>query len=302
MHRQARSAPGRGARADGADELTARRRLAERRRRGEPPAAAAALLLPAPRLWQRDRRSPERLLEPAHLTYLQLVGFGEDGWGPRFIDGTILTIEISLAGYAVGIALGLLGCAAKLSGSLAARGVGLFYTTFVRAVPELLLIILLYYTGTQALEGLLAQVGLAEVVSVSPFAAAVVTLGFVQGAYLTEVFRGAVLAVPRGVSEAARALALHPMQRLRLVTLPLALRHALPGMSNLWLSILKDSSLISVVGFSELLFTGKTAAGDTKHYFFFFLFTALLFLVLTAASNVVLGAISRSVNRGYARA
>jgi polar amino acid transport system permease protein len=73
-------------------------------------------------------------------------------------------------------------------------------------------------------------------------------------------------------------------------------------MSNLWLSILKDSSLISVVGFSELLFTGKTAAGATKDYFFFFLFTAALFLVLTAISNVVIGFISRSLGRGYARA
>ena len=241
-------------------------------------------------------------LEPAHLTYLQLIGFSDDGWGPRFVDGTILTVEISLAGYAVGILLGLVGVWAKLSGNAVARGFGLFYTTFVRAVPELLLIILLYYTGTSAIENLLAQVGLAESFSVDPFLAAVVTLGFVQGAYLTEVFRGAVLAVPRGVSEAGRALALRPSHRFRLLILPLALRHALPGMSNLWLAILKDSSLISVVGFSELLFTGKTAAGATKDYFFFFLFTALLFLMLTAISNVVLGAISRSVGRGHARA
>ncbi len=244
----------------------------------------------------------ESRLQPSDPTYLQLIGFGDVGWGPRFVDGLILTVEISLAGYAVGIVLGLLGVWAKLSGSAVARGIGLFYTTFVRAVPELLLIILLYYTGTSALENLLTQIGLVELFSVDPFVAAVVTLGFVQGAYLTEVFRGAILSVPRGVSEAGRALALRPAQRFRLLILPLALRHALPGMSNLWLAILKDSSLISVVGFSELLFTGKTAAGATKDYFFFFLFTAMLFLLLTAISNVILGAISRSVGRGHARA
>lgn len=248
------------------------------------------------------RGALESDLEPTHLSYLQLIGFGEDGWGPRFVSGVILTVEISVAGYAVGIVLGLLGVWAKLSRNVFARGVGLFYTTFVRAVPELLLIILLYYTGTSALQNLLTTVGLVESFSVDPFVAAVVTLGFVQGAYLTEVFRGAILAVPRGISEAGRALALRPVQRFRLLTLPLALRHALPGMSNLWLAILKDSSLISVVGFSELLFTGKTAAAATKDYFFFFLFTAVLFLVLTAVSNVVLGVISRSVNRGHARA
>ncbi len=241
-------------------------------------------------------------LESSHLTYLQLIGFGENGWGPAFIAGMILTVEISLAGYAVGMVLGLLGVWAKLSRSMVGRGIGVFYTTIVRAVPELLLIILLYYTGTSALESLLVQFGLVESFSVNPFVAAVVTLGFVQGAYMTEVFRGAILAVPRGVSEAGRALALRPAQRFRLLTLPLALRHALPGMSNLWQAILKDSSLISVVGFSELLFTGKTAAAATKEYFFFFLFTACLFLVLTAASNVVLGAIRRRVERGYVRA
>ncbi len=234
-----------------------------------------------------------------HLTDLQLIGFGEGGWGPRFVDGTILTVEISLAGYAVGIALGLLGVWAKLSPRVWAQWLGLLYTTLVRAVPELLLIILLYYTGTSALENLLVGSGIVDEFSVDPFVAAVVTLGFVQGAYLTEVFRGAVLAVPRGVSEAGKALALRPAQRVRLLILPLALRHALPGMSNLWLAILKDSSLISVVGFSELLFTGKTAAADTKRYFFFFLWTAALFLALTAVSNVILGLISRSVGRGH---
>jgi len=237
-----------------------------------------------------------------HLTYLQLVGFGAGGWAPRFRGGIVLTVEISVCGYAVGIALGLLGVWAKLSHSWAPRLLGSLYTTLVRAVPELLLIILLYYTGTAALVQLLNQLGLGETISINAFAAAVATLGFVQGAYLTEVFRGAILAVPRGVSEAGRALALRPAQRFRLLILPLALRHALPGMGNLWLAILKDSSLISVVGFSELLFTGKQAAAATKEYFFFFMVTAALFLVLTAVSNVAIGWLTRLAGRGEARA
>ena len=236
------------------------------------------------------------------MPLLTLIGFGDAGWGPRFLNGAILTIEISLCGYAAGIALGLLGVWAKLSRSMAARTVGVFYTTLVRAVPELLLIILLYYTFSSMLENAVNSTGLIDDFSVDPFVAAVVTLGFVQGAYLTEVFRGAILAVPRGVPEAGRALALRSSQRFRLLILPLALRHALPGMSNLWLAILKDSSLISVVGFEELLFTGKQAAGGTKLYFFFYLYTAALFLVLTAASNVVLGLINRQVEQDHVRA
>ena len=212
-----------------------------------------------------------------------------------------MTLEISLAGYAVGSVLGLAGVGAKLSRHRPLRWLGGLYTTLVRAVPELLLIILLYYTGTAALEGLLQRSGLASSFSVDPFFAAVATLGFVQGAYLTEVFRGAILAVPRGVSEAGRALALRPTQRFHLLIFPIALRYALPGMSNLWMAILKDSSLISVVGFSELLFTGKTAASATKLYFFFFCFTGVLFLVLTALSTLVLNLVQRSTERGQVR-
>lgn len=261
----------------------------------------------ARRVWQRCADGPARGSEGSaalHPTVplLTLIGFGDDGWGPRFLAGAILTIEISFCGYAVGIVLGLLGVWAKLSRGVFARGIGLAYTTLVRAVPELLLIILIYYTFSAALENLVNSTGLVDDFEMDPFVAAVVTLGFVQGAYLTEVFRGAILAVPRGVSEAGRALALRPIQRFRLLVLPLALRHALPGMSNLWLAILKDSSLISVVGFEELLFTGKQAAGGTKLYFFFYLFTAALFLVLTAVSIVILGFITRSVERGQVRA
>jgi His/Glu/Gln/Arg/opine family amino acid ABC transporter permease subunit len=232
---------------------------------------------------------------------LTLIGFGPLGWGGQFVDGTILTLEISASAYAVGILLGLLGVGARLSGLAPLRWLGLTYVTIVRAVPELLLIILLYYTGTTALREILVGFGMSEEIEINAFAAAVVTLGFVQGAYQTEVFRGAILSVPRGLAEAAKALALHPAQRLGLVVLPLAARYALPGMSNLWLAILKDSALISVVGFSELLFTGKTAAGGTKLYFFFFLFTAMIFLMLTIVSNVGIGALRRGAARGMSR-
>lgn len=238
--------------------------------------------------------------QPRHVTTpfpdasFALIGFGPGGWGPRLAEGMWLTVQISLCGYAVGIVLGLLGAWAKLGGSRVGRIGGLLYTTLVRAVPELLLIILLYYSGTQALQSSLG-------IEVDAFTAAVVTLGFVQGAYLTEVFRGAIQAVPAGVSEAGRALALHRMQRLRLVTLPLALRYALPGMGNLWLTILKDSSLISVVGFSELLYTGQSGGAATKLYFFFYAVTAVLFLVLTAVSNLVLSRLGRGFDSGTAR-
>src|SRR3954469_22025980 len=160
----------------------------------------------------------------AEPSLLEIVGFGAQGWGRQFAAGTAVTLAISVGAYAVGILFGLMGCAARLSGSPFLRRAASGYTTIVRAVPELLLIILLFYSGSAALEWLLAAAGLAGRTAISGFAAAMLTLGFVQGAYMTEVFRGAVSAVPPGCVEAARALGLHRLSLFRLIVLPLMLR------------------------------------------------------------------------------
>ena len=235
-------------------------------------------------------------------TYLDLLSYGDTGWSDEFARGIWLTIQISFCGYLIGLAFGLLGAWAKLSGNRAAFLIAETYTTIIRAVPELLLIILLYYTGTQTLASLLNNVGLSGEIQVSGFAAAIATLGFVQGAYSTEVLRGAILSVPKGQMEAAKAYGMSATLRFRRVLFPLMFRYALPGLSNLWVNILKDSALISIVGFSELLFTGKSAAAATKHYFFFFLVTGAIFLLLTTMSNIGFGYIERRTSRGVRRA
>ena len=234
--------------------------------------------------------------------YIALIGNGETGWAWQFFAGGWLTIQISVCGYLIGLMLGLIGAWGKLSGNRVTFVIAEAYTTIVRAVPELLLIILLYYTGTSALRNLLVSLGFGEDIEVNAFGAAVFTLGFVQGAYTTEVFRGAVLSVPSGQIEAAKAHGMSTILRFRRILFPLMIRYALPGLSNLWVSILKDSSLISVVGFSELLFAGKTAAASTKHYFFFYLVTATGFLVLTTVSNLGIWYIERRLSRGFRRA
>ncbi len=235
-------------------------------------------------------------------SYLELLSFGDKGWGDEFLTGAWMTIQISVCGYAIGMVLGLCGAWGKLSGNKVSFWISESYTTIVRAVPELLLIILLYYTGTTALRNLLVMIGFGEDVQVNAFAAAAGTLGFVQGAYTTEVFRGAMLSVPKGQLEAAKAYGMSASLRFRRIMFPLMFRYALPGLSNLWVSILKDSSLISVVGFSELLFSGKTAAASTKDYFFFYLATAAMFLLLTVMSNVGIHFVERRLMRGVRRA
>ena len=235
-------------------------------------------------------------------TYLDLLRYGDKGWGDELLAGTLLTLQISFCGYLIGLGVGLLGAWAKLSGNRTSFLISETYTTLVRAVPELLLILLLYYSGSEAIARVLALVGLGEQVQVNGFAAAVGTLGFVQGAYSTEVLRGAILSVPKGQMEAAKAYGMPAVLRFRRILFPLMFRYALPGLNNLWVNILKDSSLISVVGLSELVFQSKTAASGTKHYFFFYTAAGVIFLVLTTMSNIGIGILERRVNRGVRRA
>jgi len=230
-----------------------------------------------------------------------LVGFGPRGWGGQFLHGLLLTLEIAASAYALGFGFGLLGAWAKLGRRRSVVLIGEAYTVVVRALPELLLLLVLYYTGTAALGGLLGLIGFGPV-EISPFGVAVMALGFILGAYMTEVQRGALQAIPKGQAEAARALGLHPAQSFRLVLLPQMLRYALPGMGNLWLNITKDAALVSVLGgMPELLATAKNAAGYTKHYFFFFSVAAALFLAVTLASSLGLWLLERRLSRGLVR-
>ncbi|MFD1746649.1 ABC transporter permease [Rhizobium helianthi] len=219
------------------------------------------------------------------------------GWGGTLLTGALSTVAISAMAYAIGIAIGLVGATAKLSGNRPLAFVFDAYTSIIRAVPELILIVGLYYAGTDGLNRVLAALALPPV-EINAFMAAVFVLGFVQGAYMTEVLRGAILGIPAGQIEAARAFGFSPFLVFRRVTLPALLPNALPGMANLWMSVTKDSALVAVVGYQELALATRLAGANTKHYFLFFFAAALLYLAITLVSNVFFSALERRVRRG----
>lgn len=228
-------------------------------------------------------------------------GYGSDGildWTGPLLQGAFVTLQIAVLAYLIGLALGLLGAAAKLSGVRPLYAVATGYSTLIRAVPELLLIILLYYAGTQTLNAMLRALGIIQTVEITGFGAAVGVLAFVQGAYMTEVIRGAFVAIPRGHIEAADAFGMSRWQRFRRIMIPEALPNALPGMSNLWLILVKDTALISVVGFEELFFTAQQAAASTRSYFVFYSAAGALYLAMTMVSNVAFRMAERRVRRG----
>ncbi len=171
------------------------------------------------------------------------------------------------------------------------------YTTVVRAVPELVWILLLYFAGSDLINQLMAAMG-RPAVDINGLVAGIGVLGFVQGAYSTEVLRGAILSIPQGQIEAARAYGMSPGLLLRRITLPAMLPFAIPGLANLWLIATKDTALLAILGVDELTQMTRNAGGATKAYFTFFVAAGVLYLMLTLVSELVIKRIERWARRG----
>jgi arginine/ornithine transport system permease protein len=200
------------------------------------------------------------------------------------LHGALLTVAVSLAALVVSIVLGLMGAAAKLSGRLPLVAVATVYTTIIRGIPELVLMLLVFYGGSIGINHLLELSGTGITLDIEPFTAGVLTLGFIYGAYMTETFRGAILSIPRGQFEAAAAFGMGPLQAFIRITLPQLVRYALPGFTNNWLVLIKATALVSLIGLQEMTYLAKQASAATRSPFAFFLFTAGLFLLYTWAS------------------
>jgi arginine/ornithine transport system permease protein len=209
--------------------------------------------------------------------------------------GALLTVAVSLAALVVATILGLIGAAAKLSGKPPLVGLATVYTTIIRGIPDLVLMLLVFYGGSIGLNNLLEALGSDVTPDINPFTAGVLTLGFIYGAYMTETFRGAILAIPRGQFEAGAAFGMNPRQVFLRITAPQMVRYALPGFTNNWLVLIKATALVSLIGLQEMTYLSKQASAATRSPFAFFLFTAGLFLIYTWVSLVVL----RKLNARY---
>ncbi|MBC2691626.1 MULTISPECIES: ABC transporter permease [Pseudomonas] len=212
--------------------------------------------------------------------------FFTDGWLQALAQGMVKTLGISLGAFVLGLSIGLIVAMVKLKGPRWMVVCANCYTTLYRAVPELLLILLLYYAGADLINLTMAALGQPSV-EINGFMAAVVVLGIVQGAYSGEIIRGAIESIPHGQIEAARSYGINRLMLVRRVILPSMLPFAIAGLSNLWLVLVKESALISVVGYSELLTAGRQAAASTKHYLLFYLAVAAFYYLITLVSSSV---------------
>lgn len=221
------------------------------------------------------------------------------GYGPSIFGGAILTIKLGLLSLLLSIGLGLLGALAKLSDNRLYRGIGTLYTTLVRGVPDLVMMMLIYFGGQVLMNALTDRLydayGIDIFISIDQFVAGVIAIGFIFGAYMAETFRGAFLAVDRGQVEAGKAYGMSAWQVFQRIQFPLMLRHALPGLGNNWQVLLKTTALVSVIGLTDMVKLASEATRATHEPFRFFVPVVLVYLLMTSVSEWLI----RRLNQRY---
>lgn len=224
--------------------------------------------------------------------------FDLQGFGPMLLIGTGMTIQVTLTATLFGVLIGVTVALLKLSSSRMGRIFGDIYTTIFRGVPILVIILLFYFGAISAVNSIARAFGHTEFIDLSAFVAGTAALSLAFGAYASEVFRGAFQSIPKGQIEAARALGMGSFAAFRRITLPLAWRVALPGLGNIFLVILKETALVSVIGLEDLMRKTEYAVGFTKQPFTFFLAAAVLYLGLTVVAMLVIQRLEQRANRG----
>jgi His/Glu/Gln/Arg/opine family amino acid ABC transporter permease subunit len=218
---------------------------------------------------------------------------------PLLARGCLVTVSVAVLALVLATFLGALGAAAKLSGNLVQRGAAHAYTSIVRGIPDLVLILLIYFGGSRLVNVIAKALDLGYV-DVSKFWAGVIAIGFIYGAYLTETFRGAYIAVPKGQAEAARSLGMKPLPILWKVLMPQIVRVALPGYGNVWMVLVKSTAVVSVIGLEDLVGLADKAGKASRAPFLFFVAVILVYLAITWVSTLVLKKVDTEANRGQA--
>jgi len=224
------------------------------------------------------------------------------GYGSLLLDGAQLTVLVGLISMLIAMLLGLVGSWGKLSKSRIARTAANLYTTVIRGIPELVLILLVYYGVPTLIQDISSAAGMEVIIDINPFVAGVATIGFIYGAFATEVFRGAYLAVPNGQMEAARSMGMSAALTFRRITLPQMWRFALPGLGNVWMVLIKATALISVIQLPELMRNADTGARATRMPFTFYFTASLIYLAITIASMIFQQRAEAWASRGVRRA
>lgn len=219
------------------------------------------------------------------------------GYGPLLLSGTWMTIQLALLSLLLSVIIGLIGASSKLSNIKALRYIATAYTTLIRSVPDLVIMLLLFYSLQLGLNQITEALQMDQI-DINPFVAGVITLAFIYGAYFTETFRGAFQSVPRGQIEAAMAYGMTPWQVFHRVLFPQTMRFALPGIGNNWQVLIKATALVSIIGLTDIVKITQDAGRSTMQLFFFSIVAAAIYLAITTVSNLILIWLERHYSAG----
>ena len=230
---------------------------------------------------------------------MELLAFGDTGWGDELFRATLMTIAVSITAMIIGFSFAAIFTPLKLSKYKSLNLVANIYTTVIRGVPELLVIYLFFFGGSGAIMFVASMFGYNEYIEINAFVTGSFAIGIISGAYSTEVFRGAIQSIDKGQFEAARVLGFSKLIQFYKIILPQMLRLAIPNLSNVWQITLKDTSLIPVTGLVEIMRQSYIAAGSTRDPLFFYSFAAVLYLLLTFLSMKLINKLEVKYSRGY---
>ncbi|MEE3508893.1 MULTISPECIES: ABC transporter permease [unclassified Pseudomonas] len=222
------------------------------------------------------------------------------GFGPALAAGALMTVKLALSALCLGLVLGLLGALAKTSPYKSLQWLGGTYSTLVRGIPELLWVLLIYFGTVNLMRSLGEALGKPDL-ELNAFAAGVIALGLCFGAYATEVFRGAILAIPKGHREAGMALGMSTSRIFIKLIMPQMWRIALPGLGNLFMILMKDTALVSVIGLEEIMRHSQIAVSFTKQAFTFYMVAAFMYLGLTVLAMIGMYLLEKRAARGFLR-
>ena len=227
---------------------------------------------------------------------MELLSFDDTGYGDELLAGVYITIRLALLSFLLALVLGVFLGIVALSRNRLLQGSWRTYASIFMGVPSILVVFFLYFNAPSLLK---SAFGLR--VDVTPFVAGVAALAIVYAAYVGEVVRGAVLNIPRGQWDAAHALGLGKLPMWWLVILPQVWRISLPGITNVWMTSLKDTALVSLVGLTDLVRMADIAAAATQRPFLFYIVAGLVYVVFSGLSMLGSERIERWAYRGQTR-
>lgn len=208
------------------------------------------------------------------------------------MNASLMTLGLALTSLAVGLVLAILLCGAEMSRFALLRWPANAFSTVLRGLPEILVVFFIYFGSTQILFLITDQY-----IEFSPFWCGVTALSLLFAAYGAQTLRGALNAVDKGQRQAAQALGLPALYTFIHITLPQTWRHALPGLGNQWLVLLKDTALVSLIGVHDLMYQAKAVASRTYEPFTWYGIAALIYLVITVVSQQGLQRLRTRVTR-----